>query len=779
MRASLYLILVVGLVLPTLSRPREGRAGAYTFASEGSPDIITHPTGYTGSGGPLTVSVCINPASQYAAQMVPTVQNVVATFNAAVPTLGNLALGSSNNVPSGQIDFESVALHEIGHCLGMAHPNLATESGLPSAQRDYTRSGDGPNNTYNLNAGPDGAPGSADDIRGDDLNLHWFHRPNNNPFTMAQLVDTSTYSRDLADLPVGHAFAANAGRDVAAVLGLPPTEAVMQQLTYFDEAQRTLTHDDVATLRLAMAGLDRTANTSDDYALSLSYAGLTTSCDVVISFSTATSLAQCGISASYLNGNHLAITSANVLFSPNYTWFFNPLSVPTATPTATPTRTSTPTVTPTPTPTDSPTPVPTPTSTATATPTHTPSQTPSITATPTATATRTPTATATVTLSPTVSPTASVTATPQPTATPSYTPTGTGTATPSATPSATSSSTATATITATATFTATATATATRTPVELSGNVLHFASFAPVADVVFAGLPDFTTTDALGDFSVTVEPDAALLLAPQKLGDVAGSVDAVDAARVLQLATRAQAPSATEQLACDASGNGTLSALDAALILRYAVGSDTTLPAASDCGGDWVFLPSLDAGGFGSPASPSLAPSPCQPGAIYYGSLPASATQQNFLAIPLGDCDGDWNASNAATESIAALHAAIEPVELMAGPLHGRERSLRFPLALPAGTAIGAFEATIRFDGAALAVSDVRRVGDARAVLFAANDDEAGVLRVAFASAEPVLAGEGPFLVVHFAPLRRSIEQAQVLVTRGILNGAGVALVAR
>ena len=43
--------------------------------------------------------------------------------------------------------------------------------------------------------------------------------------------------------------------------------------TASDEAQRTLGHDDVATLRLGMAGLDEVAGTSDDYTLTLTFCG--------------------------------------------------------------------------------------------------------------------------------------------------------------------------------------------------------------------------------------------------------------------------------------------------------------------------------------------------------------------------------------------------------------------------------------------------------------------------------------------------------------------------
>lgn len=471
-RASVRVRVLVLLAAAAFAvSPARARAGSFIFAGEANGvNVVTHPAGYTGTGGTLNVTVCIDPTSANAASMVQPVKNVIATWNALAPASPNLFFGAGNDIGATQIDFESTALHEVGHCLGLGHPNLSTESGLSGDDQNYTKSTNGADDVYNGAAGADGVIGSSDDVRGDDANLHWFRKSNDDPFTLASTVDASTYSRNVADLPSGHLFPTNADRTVANLLGYTNTEAVMQQGAFYDEDQRRLTTDDVATIRLGMSGLDLTAGTSDDYGVTLSYAGLTTSCNIVLDFDdTQTSFAQCNAGGAFLvNGQHVVVTSGTVYFNTGYNWYFNAVAAATPTPTvsATPTATTTATRTATPTATATPTRTATPTATRTATPTATRTATPTPTPTVTATATATTTPTATLTPSPTPTETPTATLSPTPTATESPTPTESPTATPSATstPTPTASPTATPTATPTVSATPTASPTTTATP---------------------------------------------------------------------------------------------------------------------------------------------------------------------------------------------------------------------------------------------------------------------------------------------------------------------------
>ena len=121
--------------------------------------------------------------------------------------------------------------------------------------------------------------------------------------------------------------------ELSTFLDLTKTEAVMQQGTYFDEAQRKLGHDDVATISYAASGLDEQAGTADDYAVRLEYGGISsTDCDVSLSVTTTSYLAFCETDGEYIGQtglwskrvyNHTRITTAHIEFGNAFNWFFN------------------------------------------------------------------------------------------------------------------------------------------------------------------------------------------------------------------------------------------------------------------------------------------------------------------------------------------------------------------------------------------------------------------------------------------------------------------------
>ena len=305
-------------------------AGSYIFAGEANgTDVIAHPIGYTGTGTQLNITVCIDPNSTETSILETSVRNVVNSWNNLTASSPNLIFGGANDIGAGEIDWESTLLHEAGHCIGLAHPNLGSRTGVTGTNTNYTQSTDGTDNSFAFGSGSDGIIGNSDDVRGDDVNLHWFNKGVNNPYITSPPYDSSNYSFLLADLPVGHSFVTNAELTVGGTLGFTNTEAVMQQGARLDEDQRKLTVDDVSTIRLGMSGIDLVQGTADDYTINLTYGGITAGCDINIFHHDIAGLAFCSTGGSTIPGGvggHVRITSAQIEIDSTRSWFFNTVS---------------------------------------------------------------------------------------------------------------------------------------------------------------------------------------------------------------------------------------------------------------------------------------------------------------------------------------------------------------------------------------------------------------------------------------------------------------------
>lgn len=253
-----------------------------------------------------------------------------------------------------------------------------------------------------------------------------------------------------------------------------------------------------------------------------------------------------------------------------------------------------------------------PTATPSATRTETPSATPTATATTTATLSATPTDTETPT--PTETPTATATATAPPTETPTPTPTVSETPTPSPTPG-------------------------------LGGRIRYYVAERPVEAVTVAVLgdaPASTSSDASGAFGFASAGPGNIALRPQKDGDFNDAVTSLDAAFVLQLVAGLRTFSADQRLAADVTGNGTVSTLDAVRILEFQAGLLARFESAEFCGSDWLFRPDPAAAANQTLVQPLVSSGVCQPGRINYTPVEPPLGDQDFVAILLGDCTGNW-----------------------------------------------------------------------------------------------------------------------------------------
>lgn len=304
-------------------------AGLFMFAEgtdnlDPDPNRITYPVGYTGQQSEVAVSVCIHPDSESISDMEIPLRNVLAVWNELEPVAGNLQRNDPR-LASNEIDYESVLTHEVGHCIGLAHPNLASESDVPVEDQGYAKSLPGADG-YTLDAGADGVIGTRDDQRGDDINLNWFRKGVNDPFVFEDVIDASTYTTDLSELPAGHAFVEIAALQVSQLRGLSEEEAIMHQGSRRGATRRELARNDATMIRLAQSGLDRTQGTADDFTLRLEYQGIGDEDDCDITVKTGgEDFAFCQVNAQLPASDQALITQGRIFMgsTDNFNWHFN------------------------------------------------------------------------------------------------------------------------------------------------------------------------------------------------------------------------------------------------------------------------------------------------------------------------------------------------------------------------------------------------------------------------------------------------------------------------
>jgi hypothetical protein len=241
-------------------------------------------------------------------------------------------------------------------------------------------------------------------------------------------------------------------------------------------------------------------------------------------------------------------------------------------------------------------------------------------------------------------------------------------------------------------------------------------------------------------------------ITPHKTGDFDDGVSALDAAFILQFLVSLRSLDAQQQLACDVTGNGSLSALDAALILQFEVGIIDRFPAATLCDSDWLFLPVPTPVPNGMSIQPQVMPTPCQRGAVAYSpQLTASAANQNFLGMLLGDCTGNWHPTTPTPGGNAPIGLAASARTARLGRLQrGHNGALELPLYGATSAPFSALDLQLRYDPAQLRATHVRRVGRGRSGAMQFNTRVPGMVRIAWASAQPTADDGQPLLVIQF-----------------------------
>jgi hypothetical protein len=177
--------------------------------------------------------------------------------------------------------------------------------------------------------------------------------------------------------------------------------------------------------------------------------------------------------------------------------------------------------------------------------------------------------------------------------------------------------------------------------------VRYYSSDDPVGGVdvaLLGGMPESTTTDATGHYGFADAGSGMLSIQPSKDGDFDNAITSLDASWILQAIADLRTLDADQLLAGDVTGDGTISTLDASLILQFQVGVITEFPAAAAgvCDSDWLFRPAPDPAPNQTLVQPMLSGGVCQQGEIVFDPFAPPQGGQDFTAILFGDVTGNW-----------------------------------------------------------------------------------------------------------------------------------------
>ncbi|HYD50164.1 MAG TPA: dockerin type I repeat-containing protein, partial [Terriglobales bacterium] len=346
-----------------------------------------------------------------------------------------------------------------------------------------------------------------------------------------------------------------------------------------------------------------------------------------------------------------------------------------------------------------------------------------------------------VLVNPTPTPTPTFTKTWTPTRTPTQVP-PTATRTNTFTPTKTPTFTHTFTPTRTATSAATATATATTAKRNIRGKVKYYSNNAPIGNAVvgLAGTTNTTAvTDSAGDFAFMDVGTEPWTIEPLGVNTVPTNITALDATYALQAASRTRTLTPEQTMACDVTGDGSVSSLDAALIMQHRVGRIQRFPVADRCDSDWLFLPEPFSLPNQSIVDPLVTPATCERGHIDLNPLMQDAAAQDFRAVLLGDC-----AAEPPLESFVAAAVDVRSVRKARGE---RPARYRVRVYVRSERAVESLDTLLTFDSERLQVVRASAMAGSR-FRSDINSDNGGEVAAAMATTAAVSDLRRPVLSV-------------------------------
>ncbi len=274
----------------------------------------------------------------------------------------------------------------------------------------------------------------------------------------------------------------------------------------------------------------------------------------------------------------------------------------------------------------------------------------------------------------------------------------------------------------------------------ITGQLRYYSGDTPVpnANVMLrAGSMTIDSTGPNGTYQFPDVPSGNLVIEPTKPQGFGDAVTSLDAVYVLEALAGRRTLNPGQALACDVNGSGDLGTLDAGSILQFSVGRFARFEAGEACDSDWLFAPCPSLLAHQRVIPPQLTGGSCQHGAIALEPYAGSAAGQDFQALLIGDCTGNWQAQGAARLTSAVPASAPE---VRFGRLR---RSHHGQLALPIVVRANSYQSLdiqLSYDTQRLRLTNVRLANTMldHGILMESNEVTPGLVAIAVASPEPL-----------------------------------------
>lgn len=244
--------------------------------------------------------------------------------------------------------------------------------------------------------------------------------------------------------------------------------------------------------------------------------------------------------------------------------------------------------------------------------------------------------------------------------------------------------------------------------------------------------------DQNGNYSFNALHYGDFMLTPQKFGDQGRSITPFDAALILQHVVGNSQLTPYQRIAADVTGDATISAFDAALIMRYSVRLETKFPVMADSLDWWDFVPTS----FTINDTNWVA----HPDSLVYQPLDKDQFNQDFIGIIYGDVSQNWISSTG--QAIEANKVSIIASLELGNFQPGQNGFIEVPILIENSNSISSAEIELEFDRQILDIMNVATTELSKGFMMNYNAKN-GNLKIALAAAKPIT-GSGSLVNIIF-----------------------------